>query len=151
MTAATAIALLSSTSQGVKLDQEEIVGHDVDDLAQTSTESEFVGGLMKAAGGLMGGAAGGGDGGGAPPPPPPKAGGGGTGPINVIDNSRGAMGGGQGAGGPPGYGYYGGGMPGYPMMPPVMMVDKDGNPINPQTTLKGKSTMALVQKIIMME
>ena len=36
-------------------------------------------------------------------------------------------------------------------MPPVVMVDKDGNMINPQQTLKGKSTMALVQKIIMME
>ena len=31
------------------------------------------------------------------------------------------------------------------------MVDKNGNPVNPATLVRGKSTMALVQKIIMME
>ena len=45
----------------------------------------------------------------------------------------------------------GGGMMGGSMMPPVIMVDKDMKMINPQQTDKGKSTMALVQKIIMLE
>ena len=129
----------------------------MDDFAQTSTESQFLGAAL-------GALTGGGGGGGAKPAAAPPGlaqtqNSSGTAPINVIDNSKPA--GGSGPQIPPQMmmppmmpGMMPGMMPS-PMygygMPPVIQVDKEGRIVNQAQSTAGKSTMALIQRILMLE